>query len=36
MMLRSIMEGQYEFVSPEWDDISDTAKDLVSVNTYAK
>ena len=29
-MLRNIMEGKYEFVSPEWDDISDSAKDLVS------
>ena len=25
------MEGKYEFVSPEWDDISDHAKDLVSL-----
>lgn len=23
------MEGRYEFVSPEWDDISDQAKDMV-------
>ena len=23
------MEGNYEFVSPEWDDISEQAKDLV-------
>ena len=30
VMLRNIMEGRYEFVSPEWDDISDTAKDMVS------
>ena len=29
VMLRSIMDGNYEFVSPEWDDISDQAKDLV-------
>ena len=29
-MLRNIMEGKYEFVSPEWDDISDNAKDMVS------
>lgn len=29
VMLRSIMEGKYEFVSPEWDDISDSAKDMV-------
>ena len=25
------MEGRYEFVSPEWDDISDQAKDMVCV-----
>ena len=31
VLLRSIMEGKYEFVSPEWDDISDHAKDLVSL-----
>jgi len=30
-MLRSIMEGRYEFVSPEWDEISDHAKHLVCV-----
>ena len=30
-MLRSIMDGKYEFVSPEWDDISEQAKDLVSI-----
>lgn len=29
VMLRNIMEGKYEFVSPEWDDISDSAKELV-------
>ena len=29
-MLRNIMDGKYEFVSPEWDIISDSAKDLVS------
>ena len=23
------MNGRFEFVSPEWDDITDTAKDLV-------
>ena len=28
-MLRSIMNGRYEFVSPEWDEISDNAKDMV-------
>lgn len=30
LMLRMIMEGQYRFSSPEWDDRSDTVKDLVS------
>lgn len=30
MMLRSIMQGNYTFSSPEWDDISDAPKDLVS------
>ena len=29
-MLRSIMEGRYHFHSPEWDDISESAKNLVS------
>jgi hypothetical protein len=29
IMLRMIMEGNYSFSSPEWDDISDNAKDLV-------
>lgn len=29
VMLRSIMEGRYEFKSPEWDDITETAKDLI-------
>jgi phosphorylase kinase gamma subunit len=29
-MLRNIMDGKYEFVSPEWDIISDSAKDLIS------
>ena len=29
VMLRSIMEGKYKFSSPEWDDISDGAKDLI-------
>ena len=23
------MDGKYEFLSPEWDDISDHAKDMV-------
>ena len=30
IMLRMIMEGNYSFASPEWDDISDNAKDLVN------
>lgn len=30
LMLRMIMEGQYRFNSPEWDDRSNTVKDLVS------
>ncbi|XP_045705212.1 phosphorylase b kinase gamma catalytic chain, liver/testis isoform isoform X2 [Phyllostomus hastatus] len=30
LMLRMIMEGQYRFSSPEWDDRSDTVKDLIS------
>lgn len=30
LMLRMIMEGRYQFSSPEWDDRSDTVKDLVS------
>ncbi|OQR79841.1 phosphorylase kinase gamma subunit-like [Tropilaelaps mercedesae] len=29
VMLRAIMEGRYEFKSPEWDDVTDTAKDLI-------
>ncbi|KAG9329242.1 hypothetical protein JZ751_006430 [Albula glossodonta] len=29
LMLRMIMEGRYQFSSPEWDDRSDTIKDLV-------
>ena len=29
-MLRDIMSGHYEFVSPEWDDISEGPKNLVS------
>lgn len=28
-MLRMIMSGNYQFGSPEWDDYSDTVKDLV-------
>jgi phosphorylase kinase gamma subunit len=30
IMLRNIMEGKYEFCSPEWDDITEQPKDLVS------
>lgn len=30
LMLRQIMEGRFSFPSPEWDDISESAKDLVS------
>lgn len=30
LMLRMIMNGDYKFGSPEWDDQSDTVKDLVS------
>ncbi|MBN3309568.1 phosphorylase b kinase gamma catalytic chain, liver/testis isoform [Amia ocellicauda] len=30
LMLRMIMEGRYQFGSPEWDDRSDTIKDLIS------
>ncbi|XP_025049919.1 phosphorylase b kinase gamma catalytic chain, liver/testis isoform [Alligator sinensis] len=30
LMLRMIMEGRYVFGSPEWDDRSETVKDLVS------
>uniref|UniRef100_A0A9J7XCP1 phosphorylase kinase n=1 Tax=Cyprinus carpio carpio TaxID=630221 RepID=A0A9J7XCP1_CYPCA len=30
LMLRMILAGQYEFSSPEWDDRSDTVKDLIS------
>ncbi|CAF0962595.1 unnamed protein product [Brachionus calyciflorus] len=29
IMLRMIMEGNYTFSSPEWDDISENAKDLI-------
>uniref|UniRef100_A0A6G4ZY64 Putative serine/threonine protein kinase n=1 Tax=Rhipicephalus microplus TaxID=6941 RepID=A0A6G4ZY64_RHIMP len=28
VMLRNIMEGKYEFCSPEWDDITEAPKDL--------
>ncbi|XP_070571748.1 phosphorylase b kinase gamma catalytic chain, skeletal muscle/heart isoform-like [Ptychodera flava] len=30
VMLRAIMDGRYQFSSPEWDDISDYPKDLIS------
>uniref|UniRef100_A0A8C5LNC3 phosphorylase kinase n=1 Tax=Leptobrachium leishanense TaxID=445787 RepID=A0A8C5LNC3_9ANUR len=30
LMLRMIMSGDYQFGSPEWDDRSDTVKDLIS------
>ncbi|KAF7647158.1 hypothetical protein LDENG_00176560 [Lucifuga dentata] len=30
LMLRMIMEGRFQFSSPEWDDRSDTVKDLIS------
>lgn len=29
LMLRMILAGDYQFPSPEWDDRSDTVKDLV-------
>jgi len=29
IMVRMIMEGKYSFASPEWDDVSENAKDLV-------
>ncbi|XP_076364735.1 phosphorylase b kinase gamma catalytic chain, skeletal muscle/heart isoform-like [Tachypleus tridentatus] len=29
VMLRNIMEGNYEFCSPEWDDITELPKDLI-------
>ncbi|RXG70114.1 Phosphorylase b kinase gamma catalytic chain, skeletal muscle/heart isoform [Armadillidium vulgare] len=30
IMIRNIMEGKYSFQSPEWEDITDTPKDLIS------
>ncbi|XP_071547467.1 phosphorylase b kinase gamma catalytic chain, skeletal muscle/heart isoform isoform X3 [Panulirus ornatus] len=30
VMLRNIMEGKYSFQSPEWEDITDAPKDLIS------
>ncbi|UYV60468.1 PHKG1 [Cordylochernes scorpioides] len=29
IMMRNIMEGRYEFTSPEWDDITEMPKDLI-------
>ena len=29
-MLRAIMNGKFRFGSPEWDDISENAKDLIT------
>ena len=29
-MLRAIMDGNYSFSSPEWNDVSDSPNDLVS------
>lgn len=38
IMLRMIMEGNYSFSSPEWDEISENVKDLViffhSINIF--
>lgn len=34
LMLRMIMEGRYQFSSPEWDDRSDTVKDLVRLTNW--
>ena len=31
-MLRMIMESTYSFTSPDWDDISQDAKDLVCIH----
>lgn len=33
-MIRSIMQGSYRFGSPEWDDVSIIAKDLVSHSSH--
>ncbi|KAG0722416.1 Phosphorylase b kinase gamma catalytic chain, liver/testis isoform [Chionoecetes opilio] len=30
VMIRNIMEGKYSFNTPEWEDITDTPKDLIS------
>jgi phosphorylase kinase gamma subunit len=29
LMIRAIMNGKFQFGSPEWDDISESAKDLI-------
>lgn len=34
LMLRMILAGNYQFTSPEWDDRSDTVKDLVCSELY--
>lgn len=34
LMLRMIMNGDYQFGSPEWDDRSDTVKDLVGARGW--
>lgn len=34
LMLRMIMNGDYQFGSPEWDDRSDTVKDLVGAEEW--
>lgn len=34
IMYRKIMEGKYSFDNPEWEDISDLPKDLVSKHAY--
>lgn len=31
LMLRMILAGRYDFSSPEWEDCSDTVKDLVGL-----
>lgn len=36
LMLRMIMNGDYQFGSPEWDDRSDTVKDLVGAWEWGK
>ena len=30
-MIKNITKGEYKFGSPEWDDISELPKDLVSI-----